>query len=154
MKELQPIEKTQVQDSRNNTPQKTRRTKGTKVITQVNAKSPASSSCAIPILAVLSESPDNGIEAKAVIREVIKWFDRLDDQDVNARYAKSKKKITQTVVKYQKKTLAMKGQVFPADGKTLGIWRITSKGSERVMKEKDTWVPRYTRHTGIVIGEE
>jgi hypothetical protein len=121
------------------------------VINRVTVKAPVCTACELPILTVLRESPDSGIEAKAVIREVIKWFDRLDEQDVNARYEKSRKKITQSIIKYAKKNLALKAQIYQAgEGKPIGIWRITEKGSQRVAKDKDAWMPKYHTHDAVI----
>jgi hypothetical protein len=74
---------------------------------------------------------------KTVLQEVrsAKWFGKLSEDDLEARYPQSKKKIVDSVVKFAKKNLALKGQVFPL-GKDVpyGTWKITRKGSERVSK--------------------
>jgi hypothetical protein len=155
MKELL-VEKTSTQDSENLESQKLRRNRRTKVITRVNAKAPACSACEIPILSVLSEAPEEGMRAKVVIRQVkTKWFNRLNPVDCVARYPFSRKKITDTVVKFSKKNLALKHEVFPVSEEIpLGNWKITQKGLVRVRNEIGGWTARYGYHDAIIIEGE
>jgi len=125
----------------------------TKITTRINARGPACSACELPILSVLSRSPETGTETRLVLEEVItKWFSQLDDDDRNSRYPASKRKIVESVIKYARKNLVLKGEIFPAgEGKPVGIWRATPRGLERVLKERGGWSPRYTNHDAVII---
>jgi len=54
-----------------------------------------------------------------------------------------KKKIVDSVIKFAKKNLVMKGQVFPP-GKDppFGTWKITRKGCERAAMYRNSWSPK------------
>ncbi len=67
------------------------------------------------------------MRAKAIIQEVIaNWFSDFSEDDRRARYAESRKKVTQTIIKFSKKNLALKDQVF---SEPIGTWRIKPKGA-------------------------
>jgi len=153
MKELQPEEKTKARKSKTS---KSERTRGTRIITRVRSKAPAASSPEIPILSTLMKDIPNGMSAKDVLKEVgsAKWFDKLDDDDRKARYPKSKKKIVDSVIKFAKKNLVLKGQIYPP-GKdaSFGTWKITRKGSERASMYRSSWSPKYSVHDDAVIIE-
>ena len=127
-----------------------------KVIVRVRTKAPTASSPEIPILSVLAKSIDDGVPTRIVIKEVLGCFDRLTDDDRKARYPGSKKKIVETVVKFARKNLVMKDEVFQAGegGKPIGIWMITPKGVERAASLGANWKPRYAVHDAIIIEEE
>jgi hypothetical protein len=134
---------------------KRKQTKPIRVIMQVRAKAPACSACEIPILTTLSALPNSGLPTKEALNEVTKWFDRLDQDDRRALYPGSRKKITQTIIKYSRKNLVLKGQILPAgEGNPVGIWRITQKGLERVANGREKWIPNYSSHDAIIIEEE
>ena len=133
---------------------KTDRTKA-KVIVRIRTKAPAGSSPQIPILACLSKNSDEGVPTKIVIQEVSVWFGKLTDDDLNARYPLSKRKIVATVIKYAKKTLTIKGEVYPVgEGSPIGVWKITPRGQERLAEKKNGWSERYSVHDAILIEEE
>jgi hypothetical protein len=151
MKELQIVEKEWILGDENQEPPNRRQIKPIKVVTQIRARAPSCASCEIPILCTLSKAPD-GMRTKTIIQEVItNWFNDLSEEDRRARYADSKKKVTQTIIKFSKKNLALKDQVF---SEPIGTWRITPKGVERVMKSRGEWVPRYSFHDAIIIEED
>ncbi len=75
------------------------------------------------------------------------WFSDLSEDDCQAKYPSSRKKIIQTIIKFSKKNLALKDQVCSAP---IGTWRITPKGAERVIKGMGEWVPRYSFHDAII----
>jgi len=130
--------------------------KRTRVVTRVRSKAPASTSPEIPILYTLLGTPETWALARDVLKEVgsAKWFSELDDDDRKARYPKSKKKIVDSVIKFAKKNLVLKGQVFPP-GKDapLGTWKITRKGSERAAMYGSSWSPKYSVHDDAIIIE-
>jgi len=126
-----------------------------KVITRVRARAPASSACEIPILCVLSKSADTGVRASAVINEVRKRFSLLNTDDCKARYPASRKKITETIVKFVKKNLTIKNEVFSVGVQVpMGTWKITPKGIARLSNRVGEWKERYAYHEAILIEEE
>ncbi len=127
--------------------------RSTKITVQIRAKAPASSSCQIPILSVLSKAPVNGMLARDVLKQVKGLFGDLEEDDLAARYPSSKKKITDTVIKFCKKNLAMKNQIYQTghEGIPIGIWKITRIGQARAAMEIGGWKPRYTRHDAILV---
>jgi len=151
MKELL-VEKIVIQEDENLKPSNRRRAK---VIIRVNARAPACSACELPILSVLSRAPETGTKTRAVLKEVsTMWFSLLNDDDRNARYPSSKRKIVESVVKYARKNLVIKGEIFPAgEDKPAGIWRATRRGLERALKERGGWSPRYSNHDAVIIDE-
>ena len=81
----------------------------------VIARLPARSSSEIPILLLLSSSPDGKMSTKSVLYELRngKWFSELRTEDKEVVYEKSRKNALDTVLKFSKKSLVMKRQVFP-----------------------------------------
>jgi len=58
------------------------------------------------------------------------------------------------VIKFAKKNLVLKGQVFPPGKDTpFGTWKITRKGSERASMYRSSWSPKYSVHDDAVIIE-
>ncbi len=154
LKELQPIEKTK---SDENQTMKGSRAKRAKTTTRVRSKAQTASTCEIPILSVLSNAPVNGVSTRQVLQEVrsSKWFSELDDDDRRARYPKSKKTIVDSIIKFAKKNLVLKGEIYAvSEDKPLGIWRITQKGLIRSAMEGNNWSPRYTIHEDAILIEE
>jgi hypothetical protein len=122
-----------------------------KVIRRITSKSPTSSCAEIPILHVLSHAPENGLPARAVIKEVAesgKWFSKLDEDDLAARYENSRRRIVEIVLRYSRKNLVAKGQIYPP-GIRPGIWQITQKGLERISRN-DNWRAKYSVHAAIM----
>lgn len=125
-----------------------------KILTKIRAKAPASSSCELPILWALSNHKTNGIRANEVIKQVKNLFDELDEDDLRARYPSSEKRITDSVIKFSKKNLTLKGQIYPVgeDALPIGLWKITRKGSERAaMVSEDEWKAKYSIHDAILV---
>jgi len=150
MKELQLVDTTS-----KNTSTKSGRTKSRRVIVRVRTRAPAASSPEIPILSVLLKSPDNGMSTRTVIKEVTRRFDRLSEDDRRACYPESRKKIVDSVIKFARKNLVMKEEIFPAGEKNpIGVWKITPKGAEKVIALEESWRPRYSVHDAIIIEEE
>jgi hypothetical protein len=151
MKELQDRKTTIDNDNTNS--RQTRRVKQTYQIIPVRAKAPSSSAPELPILSILAEGHRDGMQTKKVIQEVIaKWFMDLDEQDLKARYPASKRKITESVVKFARKNLVMKGELSPAGvGNPLGIWKLTPLGIEKALEGNGAWRPRYSHHDAILL---
>jgi len=155
MKELQSAEMSWIHGNENQKLQKRAKKRPNKVITRVRARAPASSACEIPILCVLSKSADTGVRASAVINEVRKRFGLLNADDCKARYPASRKKITETIVKFAKKNLAMKNEVFSVGVEVpLGTWKITPKGIARLSNGVGDWEERYAYHDAILMADE
>jgi hypothetical protein len=127
-----------------------------KILIPAKTKAPASSSPEIPILTVLSRVPVGGIPTAAVLREVReKWFPSLDADDLRAVYPESKKKVVDTVVKFARKHLVAKGQVYPEGIENpVGTWKATSSGIERAFKEQEGWHARYVEVHSMIEAEE
>jgi hypothetical protein len=137
------------------TPKNSAKRKSTKKIISISAVSPSCSSCSIPILSVLAREPNKGMRAKNVIREVKGWFSDLGVSDVEARYPKSKKRITETVIKFCKKNLTLKNKIYRAGIEVgcvpLGLWKITPEGMKNLEKEKAAWKPKYSIHKDAIL---
>ncbi|HXQ92796.1 MAG TPA: hypothetical protein VN739_07295 [Nitrososphaerales archaeon] len=106
---------------------------------------------------VLSKAPDMGVQTWVVLQEVrdAKWFGKLDNDDRAALYSRSKRKITDSVIKWSKKNLVAKGEIFPAgEGCEVGVWKATPIGLNRVKEEIGSWSPSYSYHDAIIIEEE
>jgi len=59
------------------------------------------------------------------------------------------------VIKFARKNLVIKGQIYPAgEGRPVGVWRATKMGLARASMERNDWVPRYSHHDAIIIEEE
>jgi len=155
MKELELVEGTRIQDNENMESQRLRRTRGTKVITRIKARAPTSSACEIPILSVLFRAQEAGMPTRTVLQEVrsAKWF-KLTDDDLKARYPKSRRKIVDSVIKYGRKNLVLKGQILPVESVAIGTWKATRIGLARYAMEWKEWKPRYSTHDAIIIEEK
>jgi hypothetical protein len=126
----------------------------TKEILVIKATSPTTVSCELPILFVLSGSPEKGMRALTVVREVASstWFAKLTDQDRESRYPLSRKKIVSTTVRWARENLALRGEIYlPGNECKAGVWRPTSKGVARAKEYEGKWTPKYTTHNAIII---
>jgi hypothetical protein len=141
----------QVQEA---TPSKRIRKK--KIFVSAKTRAPARRSPEIPILCVLAKSPTLGQHTKVVLREIeCKWFKELTELDLKAVYSESKKKIVETIIKFSRKNLVVRGEVHPVSEENLGTSRATSKGIERALKEGGSWVPKYVEvHSMIEAGDD
>jgi hypothetical protein len=125
-----------------------------KEILAIEAMSPTTSSCEIPILSVLRNFPDMGMPAHTVVREVASsiWFPKLTEDDREARYVHSLRKIVSTTVRWARENLALRGEIhLPGDGCEAGIWIATQKGLARVKEYEGRWLSRYTLHDAVII---
>src|ERR1700693_3329388 len=79
---------TKIQDKQDSISTKSRRR--VKKILQVKVKGPSATASELPILWTLARGPDNGMQTKKVIQQVItKWFSLLSEEDCGARYPAS-----------------------------------------------------------------
>ena len=125
-----------------------------KLVVQVRAKAPACKSCELPILKILSREPETGMRAKVVIQEVssAKWFPLLDEDDQDARYVSSRKKITPTVIRWARENLALQGEICGiGNGGEVGVWKATMKGLDRAKEGVDGWRAEYSVHDVILL---
>jgi hypothetical protein len=128
-----------------------------KQIVSIRATSPAPAACEIPILLVLSRNPEKGVRAKIVVQEVASssWFPKLTEDDRQARYVRSHKKITSTVIRFSRENLVLRGEIFAPESECReGFWRATPKGLERARMHGGEWIARYNVHDDAVIIED
>ena len=118
----------------------------------IRIRGPSRRNPEIPILCVLSKSPKLGVECRFVREELKrKFYPVLSSEDLEARYQKSDKKIVDSVIKFAKKHLVLRSEVYAVDrGYKRGIWRITPIGLERMLKEESAWVPKFSEYLGYV----
>jgi hypothetical protein len=132
-----------------------RRKRRIRDIVVIKATAPTSASCELPILAILSKSPEEGMRTLAVVREVASsvWFPKLTEDDGEACYSKSRKKIVSSVIRWARQNLVMKAELYPPDngGCKAGVWKATAKGLARAKNHGGDWAARYTVHDGIII---
>jgi hypothetical protein len=119
-------------------------------------KAPKRGSPEVPILAILARSPETGTRTRIVLQEVERlWFRALDADDLKAVYPGSKKRVVQTVVKYARKHLIGKGEIFPpSEENPVGYWRATEKGILRAINEQGSWMPSYADVASMIEAEE
>ena len=129
----------QVQEA---TPSKRIRKK--KIFVSAKTRAPERRSSEIPILCILAKSPTLGQHTKVVLKEVeSKWFKELTELDLKTVYSESKKKIVETIIKFSRKNLVVKGEIYPVSEENFGTWRATARGIERALKEGGSWTPKY-----------
>jgi len=124
---------------------------------RVVAMLPARSSAEIPILLLLASSPSGEMTTKSVLHELRKgkWFGKLRAEDKEVVYEKSRKNALDTILKFSKKSLVIKKQVFPVGSASeVGVWKITESGIDRVRKEGASWRATYSEHHAIEIDFE
>jgi hypothetical protein len=156
MEELQLVERKWIPGNENLKSPKRRQTGAAKVITRIRATAPTSSACEIPILSILFRAQEAGMPTRTVLQEVrsAKWF-KLTDDDLKARYPKSRRKIVDSVIKYSRKNLVLKGQILPVgENVPIGTWKATRIGLARYAMEWKEWKPRYSTHDAVIIEEE
>ena len=131
----------------------------------VSSKSPTASSCEIPILVTLHEK---GSEFKLPARKVIeeltsttreRWFKELREEDIQARYPSSRRKIVEITIRYARKNLELKEELYPPSNEHPGgSWEITTKGRMRLrdwmVRGEYSWIAKYSRHENAVIPVE
>jgi len=128
--------------------------RGKKIVRTVTVKAPARNNAELPILAILARAPEKEVKTKLVLKELrtAKWFADLKEDDLAAVYEKSQKNLFDSIVKYSKKQLVLKGQVYPiGENCEFGKWKIAELGLERVRCEGAYWNPSYTRRTAIML---
>jgi len=121
MHSIKELQEDGMEKSFSNSPTNTRsiyRTSSNKVrrrkeIIAIKATSPTTGSCEIPILSVLRNCPDDGMPAHAVVREVTSsiWFPKLTEEDREARYVHSLRKILSTTVRWSRENLVLRNQI-------------------------------------------
>jgi hypothetical protein len=124
---------------------------------RVIARLPSRSAAEIPILLLLSSSSGGEMTTKSVLHELRngKWFSELRTEDKEVVYEKSRKNALDTILKFSKKSLVIKKQVFPfGEVREVGIWKITESGIERARREGDSWRATYSDHHAIEIDFE
>jgi hypothetical protein len=125
--------------------------KKAKIFHSVVIKIPTRSAPELPILATLAKSP-SGLKTKYVLQQVkTTWFKELSETDLLGVYEESKKGIIDTVVKYARKHLIQKGELYaPSEENPIGTWRATPKGVKRVQSELEGWSPAYVQVSAMI----
>ena len=126
--------------------------KRVRALSLVKVLGPARRNPEIPILQILSTSPKLGLTCKFVREQVKqKYYPKLSSEDLEARYQTSGKKVVDSVIKFAKKHLAMRGQIYPIGPDCeKGTWKITPLGVERMLKEDGAWAPQYSEYFACV----
>ncbi|MFI5421097.1 MAG: hypothetical protein ACHQ1H_09035 [Nitrososphaerales archaeon] len=122
-----------------------------KAYESVTIKIPSRRAPEVPILVTLAKSPD-GKRTAEVLRQVKKhWFKELSDLDLRANYPKSKKRIVDSVIKFGRKHLIGKGELYPpSEENPIGRWRATPAGVKRAQSEEGGWSPSYVESEGLI----
>jgi hypothetical protein len=115
-------------------------------------RGPSRNNPEIPILCTLASAHEKGMETKLVLRKIRrKFYPELSKVDVEAVYP-SGKKVFETVVKFAKKHLVEKGEIYPvgSNGLQIGIWKPTPKGCERAFLEGERWHPEFGEYNALM----
>jgi hypothetical protein len=78
------------------------------------------------------------------------WFSELTAADLRAVYPESKKAIVDTKIKFSRKNLVEKGELYPATEETIGIWKPSPAGVARAQKEAENWKPKYVEIQSMI----
>jgi hypothetical protein len=109
-------------------------------------RAPSWRNAEIPRLEVLSKSPNGASTTKGVLRQVQRRYN-FSQKDLAGRYAISGSSVVDTIIKYARKNLVMRNEVFASGVKcTVGEWKITRKGKERALRECSEWAPKYSHY--------
>jgi len=123
-------------------------------IRKITSRAPQRNSAEVPILVILSRCPASGIKTKIVLEEVrsARRFPGLSEEDLHALNQHSMKRVVDSIIKYSRKQLVLKGQIYPiGENCQVGIWKITNLGVERVLKEGLDWIPTYSERPAVVL---
>jgi len=103
----------------------------------------------VPILSVLERFPETGAETGVVLTEVKKRYD-FSKTDLAAIYASSGKRIIDSIIKFSRKNLIEKAEVYPiGKGCIEGIWKATPRGLQRAATVVGDWTPVYSKYQGL-----
>jgi hypothetical protein len=130
--------------------------KSMQALTLVKVHGPSRRNPEVPILCVLSKSPRLGLRCKFVLDQVKqKYYPKLSYEDIQARYENSGKKVSDSIIKFARKHLVLKGMIYAIGLECeKGTWKITPLGLERMLKEENAWVPNYSEYWANVPIEE
>lgn len=117
----------------------------------VTIKAPARDNAEVPILLILSGNP-NGVRTREVVSQVKReWYKALSLDDFTAVYPKSGKRVVDTIIKFSRKHLVLKGQVYSVGvASKQGIWKATQLGLERAGRARDIWTPKYSEYRALL----
>jgi len=124
-----------------------------KAIVEVRVKTPARNASEMPILLTLAQAPAYSMRTKVVLEQVKKYFE-LDKEDLEARYPKSQQFVVNTIIKFSRKQLVSKKQLYPIGEECqLGTWKLTPLGLRRARDAAVNWQPRYAYRNAILLEE-
>jgi hypothetical protein len=115
-------------------------------------RTPSRNAAQIPILILLSRSPGSEMKTKEVLQDLRNgpWFDRLNSLDKAGIYELSRKNVFDSVVKFSRKALVFKKELFPVEVSGIGIWKATVAGVERSSHEGPTWKATYSLREALI----
>ena len=129
------------------------RSKAEKRLVEIRVKTPARNASEVPILATLAQVPGYSLKTKDVLKRVRKYFE-LGEDDLNARYPKSHQLVVNSIIKFSRKELVSKKQLYPIGEECqLGTWKLTPSGLRRARDAAADWQPRYTYRNAILLEE-
>jgi len=125
-----------------------------KILVSARIKTPSRNSSELPILLALSRAPGYSLKTKVVLQRVRRCFHELGEDDLRARYPKSRQNVVNTIIKFSRKQLVSKKQLYPiGENCELGTWRLTPIGLQRARDAKTDWRPHYTYRDAIIVEE-
>ncbi len=125
-----------------------------KIFSRVIVNTPSRNAAEVAILTILQRAPAKEMKTKLVLQELrsAKWFPQLNEDDLKAVYEKSRKNLFDSIVKFSKKALVLKTQVLPVgEDCEFGVWKITTIGIERALREGASWTPSYARRPAVLL---
>ena len=131
----------------------------------ITSSAPTSTSCEIPILVTLLEGRSGfRLSAKKVIEELTitsrqRWFPELNEEDLQARHSSSKRKIVEIAIRFARKNLELKEELYPlSDKHPAGLWEVSMKGKMSLSvwanRGHDQWRANYSIHEDALVPVE
>jgi len=97
------------------------------------------------------------MKTKFVLKKIRReYYPELSRMDIEAVYAESRKKVFESIVKFAKKHLVEKREIYLAgsDGIEIGIWKPTPKGCERAFLYGERWQPEFKEYAAFLPSED
>ena len=130
------------------------RSRPVKLFRSGTVRCPVPSNPQIPILLVLSGAKDGEMRTSDVLRELrnSEWYgESLRSLDFRGVYPHSHKSIFDTTIKFARKDLTLKRQLFPIGEECKqGWWKLTPLGRERAVCDGQSWAPKFTIRAALV----
>ncbi len=80
------------------------------------------------------------------------WYgEALKSQDFRGVYPHSRKSIFDTTIKFARKDLILKRQLFPIGGECQqGWWKLAPLGRDRAIRDGQSWTPKFTTRAALI----